>query len=33
MIEEAGEIKKKKKHFIDYAKAFDCMDHNKLENS
>ena len=19
--------------FIDYAKAFDCMDHNKLENS
>ena len=20
-------------YFIDYAKAFDCMDHNKLENS
>ena len=19
--------------FIDYAKAFDCLDHNKLENS
>ena len=19
--------------FIDFAKAFDCMDHNKLENS
>ena len=19
--------------FIDYAKAFDCVDHNKLENS
>ena len=19
--------------FIDYARAFDCMDHNKLENS
>ena len=19
--------------FIDYTKAFDCMDHNKLENS
>ena len=19
--------------FIDYAKVFDCMDHNKLENS
>ena len=35
MIEEAGELKKKKKkkHFIDYAKVFDCMDHNKLENS
>ena len=23
-------IKKKKICFIDYAKAFDCMDHNKL---
>ena len=20
-------------HFIDYAKAFDCVDHHKLENS
>ena len=20
-------------HFIDYAKDFDCVDHNKLENS
>ena len=20
-------------HFIDYNKAFDCVDHNKLENS
>ena len=20
-------------HFVDYAKAFDCVDHNKLENS
>ena len=20
-------------YFIDYAKAFDCVDHNKLENS
>ena len=35
----AGSFKKKEfqKHtyfcFIDYAKAFDCMDHNKLENS
>ena len=36
-----GSLKKKKKAkefqknfcFIDYAKAFDCMDHNKLENS
>ena len=34
-----GSFKKKEfqKHiyfcFIDYAKAFDCMDHNKLENS
>ena len=32
-------IKKKESHeniyfcFIDYSKAFDCMDHNKLENS
>ena len=27
--------KKKKIYFcfIDYAKAFDCVDHNKLENS
>ena len=36
----AGSSKKQessKKHiyfcFIDYAKAFDCVDHNKLENS
>ena len=31
-----GIIKKKKKNllcFIDYAKAFDCVDHNKLEYS
>ena len=20
-------------YFIDYAKAFDCVDHNKLENA
>ena len=35
----AGSSKRKRvpeKHlfcFIDYAKAFDCVDHNKLENS
>ena len=36
----AGSLKKQKrvpeKHlfcFIDYAKGFDCVDHNKLENS
>ena len=36
-----GHRRKKKKEFqkniyfcfIDYAKVFDCMDHNKLENS
>ena len=36
IIEKAREFKKKKIIyfcFIDYAKAFDCMDHNKLENS
>ena len=26
-------MKKARKFFIDYAKAFDCVDHNKLENS
>ena len=36
----AGSLKKHKSSrkniyfcFIDYAKAFDCVDHNKLENS
>ena len=35
----AGSWKKQEKQkniyfcFIDFAKAFDCMDHNKLENS
>ena len=33
----AGLSKKSKRNiyfcFIDYAKAFDCVDHNKLENS
>ena len=32
---KAREFQKKKiyLYFIDYAKAFDCVDHNKLENS
>ena len=32
---ENKEIPEKKIYFcfIDYAKAFDCVDHNKLENS
>ena len=33
IIEKAREFQKKKKNsfcFIDYAKAFDCVDHNKL---
>ena len=35
IIEKEREFQKKKKNFffIDYAKAFDCVDHNKLENS
>ena len=36
IIEKAREFQKKKKIyfcFIDYAKAFACVDHNKLENS
>ena len=32
IIEKAREFQKNI-CFIDYAKAFDCMDHNKLENS
>ena len=31
IIEKAREFQKKLL-FIDYAKAFDCVDHNKLEN-
>ena len=31
-----GSLKKQEKNtyfcFIDYAKAFDCVDHNKMEN-
>ena len=34
IIEKARELQKNIYfYFIDYAKAFDCMDHNKLENS
>ena len=32
LIEKAREFQKNI-CFIDYAKAFDCVDHNKLENS
>ena len=32
ITEEAREFQKNI-CFIDYAKTFDCMDHNKLENS
>ena len=34
IIEEAREFQKNIYFcFIDYVKAFDCVDHNKLENS
>ena len=34
IIEKAGEFQKNIYFcFIDYAKAFDCVDHSKLENS
>ena len=34
IIEKAREFQKNILFcFIDYAKAFDCVDHNKLENS
>ena len=35
IIDKAREFQKKKIYFrfIDYAKAFDCVHHNKLENS
>ena len=33
VIKKAGEFQKNIYFcFIDYAKAFDCVDHNKLEN-
>ena len=34
IIEKARQIRKNIYfYFIDYANAFDCVDHNKLENS
>ena len=35
ITEKAREFQKKNMYFCftDYAKAFDCVDHNKLENS
>ena len=34
IMEKARELQKNIDFcFIDYAKAFDCVDHNKLENS
>ena len=35
IVEKAREIAEKNIYFcfIDYTKAFDCVDHNKLENS
>ena len=34
IMEKARELQKNTYFsFIDYAKAFDCVDHNKLENS
>ena len=32
-LKKAREFQKNIFCFIDYAKAFDCVDHNKLENS
>ena len=33
IIEKAREFQKNYFCFIDYAKAFDCVDHSELENS
>ena len=33
IIKKASEYQKNMFCFIDYDKAFDCVDHNKLENS
>jgi len=32
-VEKGREFQKNMYYFIDYAKAFDHVDHNKLENS
>ena len=32
-VEKEREFQKNMYYFIDYAKAFDHVDHNKLENS
>ena len=32
-IKKPKEFQKNSYYFNDYAKAFDCRDHNKLENS
>ena len=33
IIKKAREFQQNIYIFIDYTKAFDCVDHNKLENS
>ena len=33
IIEKAREFQKNYSCFVDYARAFDCVDHSKLENS
>ena len=33
IIEKAREFQKNIYWFIDYTKAFDCVDHNQLKNS
>ena len=33
IMEKAREFQKNIFCFIDYTKVFDCVDHNKLENS
>ena len=33
IIKKAREFQKNIFCFIDYTKGFDCVDHNKLENS
>ena len=33
VTEKARELQKNMYYFIDYAKAFDCVDHKKMESS